>query len=85
MRTTIFSIALAALTQLSAALPAPDASPAAPAPSYVPETLGRIPNMTTDRIPSPEKRAITHLYICDSSNFRGRCQNLEAERNRCCE
>ncbi|KAK0751451.1 hypothetical protein B0T18DRAFT_402524 [Schizothecium vesticola] len=62
MRTAIFSIALAAFAQLSTALPAPDASAAAP---------------------SAEKRDITHLYICDSSNFQGRCQNLEAERNRC--
>lgn len=38
MRTTILSIALAALAQLSAALPAPDAS-AAVTPSYVTKSL----------------------------------------------
>ncbi|KAK1829210.1 hypothetical protein QBC39DRAFT_374033 [Podospora conica] len=64
MRATIFSVAFAALAQLSAALPAPDASAIAPAAEI-------------------EKRADTHLYICDSANFQGRCENIRAERNSC--
>ena len=30
-----------------------------------------------------EKRAVTHLFVCDSANFQGRCENLQVDRGSC--
>ncbi|KAK0725984.1 hypothetical protein B0H67DRAFT_144409 [Lasiosphaeris hirsuta] len=68
MRTTMISIAFAALGQLSVALPALGQQSA-----EVSEVAAR----------SNVARAITHLFVCDSLNFQGRCENLETETNRC--
>ncbi|KAK5657188.1 hypothetical protein OQA88_3246 [Cercophora sp. LCS_1] len=63
MRVSMASLALAALSQLSVALPT----------SEQPEIAAR----------SNVARAITHLFVCDSLNFNGRCENLETETGRC--
>lgn len=35
-------------------------------------------------VTQPTPQAVTHVYVCTDSNFRGRCENLESTKQGCC-
>ncbi|CAO1603233.1 hypothetical protein XANCAGTX0491_006825 [Xanthoria calcicola] len=34
-------------------------------------------------VTQPTPQAVTHVYVCTDSNFRGRCENLESTKQGC--
>ncbi|KAK0615210.1 hypothetical protein B0T17DRAFT_510997 [Bombardia bombarda] len=79
MKTTMINIAFAALTSLVIA--APTEVPAKQSAQMI-ETRSNVISEGVAPLANV-KRAITHLYVCDSANFQGRCENLETTTGQC--
>jgi len=66
----MIAVAFAALTGLAMAAPAAGAINISSRTAEVEGTVHK-------------RQSVTHLFVCDSANFNGRCENLESNRGQC--
>ncbi|KAI4278756.1 MAG: hypothetical protein LQ337_000800 [Flavoplaca oasis] len=68
--------ALAAMSSANPIVPVAEARDSAIANSTAPGEFHKL-------ITRPKSQAVTHVFVCTDSNFKGRCENLESTKQGC--